>query len=194
MRASNFDLEVIMFRFSVFGSRLSADARGVALLVLLGAAVAPSLQAQQPQELVRQLSRSGPRFGVTWLSGSIVDTLNSRYRIDVAPVVTQFGWQFERQFASLENGPVALNEWVLLVGGLDQGAFLPSLTWLVGIRTPGNFEIGVGPNATPAGVALALSTGYTFKAGALAVPINMAIVPSKYGVRASILTGFNLYR
>ena len=165
------------------------------LLVLLGAAVAPSsLEAQQPQELVRQLSRSGPRFGVTWLSGSIVDTLNSRYNIDVAPVVTQFGWQFERQFASLENGPVALNEWILLVGGLDQGAFLPSLTWLVGLRTPGNFEIGVGPNATPAGVALALSTGYTFKAGALAVPINMAIVPSKYGVRASVLTGFNLYR
>jgi len=195
MRASNFDLEVTMFRFSAFRSRLSADARRIAFLVLLGAAVAPTaLQAQQPQELVRQLSRSGPRFGVTWLSGSIVDTLNSRYSIDVAPVITQFGWQFERQFASLENGPVALNEWILLVGGLDQGAFLPSLTWLVGIRTPGNFEIGVGPNATPAGVALALSTGYTFKAGALAVPINMAIVPSKYGVRASVLTGFNLYR
>jgi hypothetical protein len=195
MRPSTSTLEVIMFRFSAFRSRLSANASCVALLVVLGAAGTPSvLQAQQPQELVRQLSRSGPRFGVTWLSGSIVDTLNTRYNIDVAPVITQFGWQFERQFASLENGPVALNEWILLVGGLDQGAFLPSLTWLVGIRTPGNFEIGVGPNATPAGVALALSTGYTFKAGALAVPINMAIVPSKYGVRASMLTGFNLYR
>ena len=39
-----------------------------------------------------------------------------------------------------------------------------------------------------------MSTGYTFKVGALAVPVNMAIVPSKYGVRASMLTGFNLYR
>jgi hypothetical protein len=195
MRPSTSTLEVIMFRFSAFGSRLSVKASCAALLVVLGSAGTPSvLDAQEPQELVRQLSRSGPRFGVTWLSGSIVDTLNSRYNIDVAPVITQFGWQFERQFASLENGPVALNEWILLVGGLDQGAFLPSLTWLVGIRTPGNFELGVGPNATPAGVALALSTGYTFKVGALAVPINMAIVPSKYGVRASMLTGFNLYR
>lgn len=169
--------------------------RTLAAVCLVTAAIIPgTLEGQQPQELVRQLSRSGPRFGVTWLSGSIVDTIRSKYNIDVAPVITQFGWQFERQFASLENGPVALNEWIFLVGGMDQGAFLPSLTWLVGIRTPGNFEIGVGPNATPAGVALAMSMGYTFKAGALAVPVNMAIVPSKYGVRSSILTGFNLYR
>lgn len=153
-----------------------------------------ALSAQQPGELVRQLNRSGPRFGVTWLSGSIVDSLKSKHDIDVSPVITQFGWQFEQQFASLENGPVALNEWILLVGGLDQGAFLPSLTWLVGVRTPGNFEVGVGPNATPAGVALAISMGMTFRAGALAVPVNVAIVPSRFGVRSSILTGFNLYR
>lgn len=152
------------------------------------------LHAQQPQDLVRQLNRSGPRVGVTWLGGSIVDTLRSRHNIDVAPVVTQFGWQFERQFSSLEGGPVALNEFVFLIGGLDQGAFLPSLTWLVGVRTPNQFELGVGPNVTPAGVALALSTGMTFRVGALAVPVNIAIVPSKLGVRSSILTGFNLYR
>src|SRR5688572_8790812 len=169
--------------------------RSLAALSLCSAAlVSTPLQAQQPGELVRQLNRSGPRFGVTWLSGGLVDTLRSRYDIDVAPVITQFGWQFEHQFASLENGPVALNEWIVLIGGLEQGAFLPSLTWLVGVRTPGNFEIGVGPNATPAGVALAMSMGMTFKVGALAVPVNMAIVPSKYGVRSSILTGFNLYR
>src|SRR5688500_20162025 len=110
-----------MIRFSALGSRLSADARRIAFLVLFGAAVAPSaLQAQQPHELVRQLSRSGPRFGVTWLSGAVVDTLERRLEFDIAPVITQFGWQYERQFASLENGPVALNEWILLVGGLDQ--------------------------------------------------------------------------
>ncbi len=165
-----------------------------ALCLLAAVCIPASLEAQQPQELVRRLDRSGPRFGVTWMSGSIVDSLQSRFDIDVAPVITQFGWQYERQFASLENGPVALNEWILLVGGLDQGAFLPSLTWLVGVRTPGNFEIGVGPNVTPAGVALAFSMGLTFKAGALAVPVNIAIVPSRFGTRSSILTGFNMYR
>ena len=182
-------------RFLSTVSSFAGAARRAALVGLLSVAIVPTFSAaQQPGELTRQLTRTGPRFGVTWLSGGIVDTLASRHSIDVAPVITQFGWQFERQFASMEHGPVALNEWVFLVGGLDQGAFLPSLTWLVGVRTPGMFEVGIGPNATPAGVALALSTGYTFKAGALAVPVNMAIVPSKYGVRASVLTGFNLYR
>lgn len=182
-----------MYQYSAFRSRLSAGAVRVALVVLLGAATS-ALDAQQPQDLVRELNRSGPRFGITWLGGSITDTLRSKFDTDVAPVITQFGWQFERQFASLENGPTALNELILLIGGLDQGAFLPSLTWLVGIRTPGNLEFGVGPNATPAGVALAISTGYTFKVGALAVPLNVAVVPSKLGVRTSVLTGFNLYR
>ena len=150
--------------------------------------------AQQPRDLVRELNRSGPRFGVTWLAGDIVDTLRRKYVVDVAAIITLFGWQFERQFASLENGPVALNEFVILVGGLEQGEFLPSLTWLVGIRTQSNFEIGVGPNITPAGLALAISSGVTFRAGALAVPVNVAVVPSKLGARTSILTGFNLYR
>lgn len=165
-----------------------------ASIVLLATIATTSLEAQQPSELVRQVKRSGPRFGLTWLGGGIVDTLRSQRNIDIAPVITQFGWQFERQFASLESGPVALNEFILLIGGLDQGAFLPSVSWLVGIRTPNNFEVGVGPNANPAGVALAFSGGYTFKAGALAVPLNVALVPSKYGMRVSVLTGFNLYR
>ena len=165
-----------------------------ASVVLLASLATARLEAQEPGELVRQINRSGPRFGLTWLGGGIVDTLRSQRNIDVAPVTTQFGWQFERQFASLESGPVALNEFIVLIGGLDQGVFLPSVSWIVGIRTPGNFELGVGPNANPAGVALAFSGGYTFRAGALAVPVNVALVPSKYGMRVSALTGFNLYR
>lgn len=160
----------------------------------MGGASATVLHAQAPEDLTRQIKRSGPRFGITWLGGSVTDTLRSRYNMDVAPVVTQFGWQYERQFANLEGGPVALTEWVLLVGGLEQGVVLPSLTWLVGIRTPGQFEFGVGPNITPAGAALALSGGMTFRNGPLAIPVNIAIVPSKVGVRTSVLTGFNVYR
>jgi hypothetical protein len=68
------------------------------------------------------------------------------------------------------------------------------VTWIVGVRTPGNFEFGVGPNATPAGVALAVSTGMTFRTGALYIPVNLALVPGRVGTRASLLTGFNLYR
>jgi hypothetical protein len=161
-----------------------------ALAALLFAA---AVGAQQPEQM-KKVARSGPRFGVTWLSGAITDSIQAKYDMEVLPVITQFGWQFEKQWTAFDEGPVALNELVLLVGGLDQGVVFPSLTWLVGIRTPGSFELGVGPNATAAGVALAISTGYTFRTGYLNVPVNMAIVPSRYGVRASILTGFNIYR
>ena len=155
--------------------------------------LATALEAQQPERL-QKVARSGPRFGVTWLSGATVDTIRAQFDVDVLPVITQFGWQFEKQWTAFDQGPVALNELILLVGGLDQGLVFPSLTWLVGIRTPGGFELGVGPNATAAGVALAMSTGYTFKTASLNVPVNMAIVPSRYGLRASIMTGFNIYR
>lgn len=166
----------------------------LAALLLVAATVVPNVALAQQGPSAEKVARSGPRFGVTWLSPATVDTIYARYEMDVLPVITQFGWQFEKQWTAFDQGPVALNEFVLLVGGLDQGVIIPSITWLVGIRTPGSFEIGVGPNATAAGVALAISTGYTFRAGLLNVPVNMALVPSRYGLRASILTGFNIYR
>src|SRR5687767_1234114 len=166
----------------------------IAALLLAALVAGPEVAGAQQSQSIQRVARSGPRFGVTWLSAATVDTIYARYNIDVLPVITQFGWQFEKQWASFDQGPVALNEFILLLGGLDQGVVIPSITWLVGIRTPGSFELGVGPNVTAAGVALAISTGYTFRAGLLNVPLNMALVPSRYGMRASMLTGFNIYR
>ena len=86
----------------------------------------------------------------------------------------------------------ALHEFVFLVGGLEQGVALPSLNWLVGLRTANGAEFGIGPNITPVGVALTLAAGVTFRSGALNVPMTFAVVPSKAGTRISVLTGFNL--
>jgi hypothetical protein len=68
---------------------------------------------------------------------------------------------------------------------------IPSLSWLVGVRTRDGAEFGIGPNITPAGAALALAAGITFRAGAFNVPVNVAVVPSKSGVRVSVLSGFS---
>jgi hypothetical protein len=68
---------------------------------------------------------------------------------------------------------------------------LPSLTWLVGLRGRRGAEFGVGPNVTPAGTALALAGGVTLRAGSLNLPVNLALVPSKSGIRVSVLCGFN---
>jgi hypothetical protein len=135
---------------------------------------------------------SGPRVGATFLSPGVVDSLKTNDGISVAPMITQFGWQFEKQFYGGGQGPEALTEAVVLFGGLEQGQVLPSVSWLVGVRTREGTEFGVGPNLTPVGVALAIAGGKTFRVGVLNVPVNVAVVPSKSGVRVSMLTGFSL--
>jgi hypothetical protein len=142
---------------------------------------------------VKAVSLAGPRIGFTSLSEGVVDKLREE-QIDIRPVITQFGWQFEKQFYSKDSGLSAVNEWIVLLGGLEQGVALPSLSWMVGLRTREGAEFGVGPNLSPAGVALAVAAGMTFRAGALNVPVNFAIVPSKDGARVSMLTGFNFRR
>ena len=141
--------------------------------------------------LAKTVSLAGPRFGVTILNEQIVDRLADR-GLDVTSTISQFGWQFEKEFYSKQQGPTVLNEWVVLLGGLDQGVVIPSLTWMVGLRTKEGAEFGIGPNITPGGVALALAAGVTFRAGVVNVPMNFAIVPSKYGTRVSVMTGFVL--
>ena len=135
---------------------------------------------------------SGPRFGVTVLSSS--DFLDH-------PVITQYGWQLEtRFFGGDESTVVGLVEWVALIGGMESGYFLPSLTSLVGVRNSAGFEFGVGPNVSLAGVGMAFSVGANLKSGNLNFPINFAVVPptSIFGIetgsRFSIMLGFNMKR
>jgi hypothetical protein len=141
--------------------------------------------------VAKTVSLAGPRFGLTMLNDDTIAKLHER-NIDVSSMISQFGWQFEREFYSKQEGPTILNEWVVLLGGLDQGVAIPSLSWLVGMRTREGAEFGIGPNITPGGVALAVAAGVTFRAGVVNVPMNFAVVPSKYGTRVSVLTGFVL--
>jgi hypothetical protein len=167
---------------------------GLLVFVILASAVPVSAQTTLiPPPLPKSVDLSGPRIGMTALSDGLVEKLHRR-SIDVRPTISQFGWQFERQFYSKTSGVAAVNEWVVLVGGLDQGVALPSVSWLVGLRTREGTEFGVGPNVTPAGVALAFAAGVTMRAGVLNVPMNVAVVPSKAGTRVSFLTGFNMRR
>jgi hypothetical protein len=62
---------------------------------------------------------------------------------------------------------------------------------MVGMRTQNGTEFGVGPNLTPAGWSLAFAGGTTLRAGFLNVPLNVAVVPAKNGMRVSFLTGFS---
>ena len=163
-------------------------------LVLVSLAAPLGAQTLSPAPPpAREVDLSGPRFGFTALSDGVVQKLHDR-DIDVKPLISQFGWQFERQFYSKHGGVSALNEWVVLVGGLDQGVPIPSVSWLVGLRSSTGAEFGIGPNVTPAGVAMAFAAGVTFRSGIFNVPMNVAVVPSKAGMRMSMLTGFSFRR
>ena len=158
-------------------------------LVLCGTALSQTTTNLPP--IAKTADLSGPRFGLTLLSDGVVQKLEER-DISVGPQVSQFGWQFEKQFYTKDSGVTMVTEWVALVGGLEQSVVLPSLSWMVGVRTRDGAEFGIGPNVTPAGTALVLATGMTFRTGALNIPVNIAVVPSKAGTRVTLLSGFSL--
>jgi hypothetical protein len=161
----------------------------VALVLTITAAAPAAAQVLPPPARVVELS--GPRFGVTFLDDGVVARLQDR-NIDVGSTVSQFGWQFEKQFFHRSGSVAMVTEWVALLGGLEQSIAVPSLSWLVGFRTRNGAEFGIGPNITPGGTALVLAGGHTFRSGVMNVPVNIAVVPSKHGMRVTLLTGFSL--
>ncbi len=134
---------------------------------------------------------SGPRLGFTVLT----DGPLSRGRQELSglnPFLTQFGWQFETRLFRLPNGVSGLAEFVPLVGGLEQGQFIPSVSGILGIRGPKGFEFGLGPNLTPIGANIVLALGTSIRTDSgLNFPVNLAVVPGNGGARISLLVGFN---
>ncbi|MDB4088135.1 hypothetical protein N9544_00775 [Flavobacteriales bacterium] len=161
---------------------------------------------------------SGPRIGITVVTpGSSADILNEgfqfgddgeRYGSTGAAFTTQFGWQWETRFGDEGIGVTGLVEWVALVGGMEKGLFLPSISSIVGARTDKGLEFGLGPNLSLSGIGLVFGLGYNFKLGNLNLPVNIAYIPGRkkkgndffeeysydIGSRISIMVGFNLIK
>ena len=153
---------------------------------------------------------AGPRIGFTILThGSSADFINDRAEDDKGvyiegqkmAFISQYGWQWESRF--VDNGDVAgLVEWVVLVGGMEQGMFLPAVSSLVGVRTGSGFEVAGGPNLSLSGIGMVFTVGKNFQSGNLNFPVNIAFVPGKSsawggggdptGARISLILGFNM--
>jgi len=164
-----------------------------AVLFLLAISTSAWSQSIIPPRVTKEINLSGPRFGLTMLGQASVDKLKE-HDITVRPLISQFGWQFEHRLYTNGDGVTALTEWIPLLSGLEQGQALPSLNWLVGIRSSQGAEFGIGPNITPLGVGLVIAGGVTIRSGGLNVPLNFAVASSQSGARVSIMTGFNLRR
>jgi hypothetical protein len=167
---------------------------GFLIPLLLLKLFVPNARAQPTPYLAQTIDLSGPRVGATLLSSNVRELAREMSGKDIGPVISQFGWQIERRFFSSPGGGTAVTEFVGLLGGADQGALLPSLSWVVGYRTAEGVEFAAGPNLSVTGTALALAAGVTFSAGRVNFPVNLAVVPSRSGVRVSVLGGFNTRR
>ena len=151
--------------------------------------IAEGPKVEEPAPYMMKLN--GPRFGVTYIaSGELTRKLEERYDI-TSPVITQFGWQFETQIFNIDGGPSGLIEFVPLIGGLDQGIFLPSASLICGLRAPAGLEFGFGPNVSAAGTGVVLAVGTSYTTGNVHFPFNFAVVPSRDGARFSLMCGFN---
>ena len=154
----------------------------------------------------------GPRIGATYVDyGTVRDYLNSENK---SPVITQFGWQFETRLFTADDGTSALLEFIPLVGGFDQGLFLPSISILTGIRNATDakmsIEFAIGPNFSitrnwenkvAPSVGLVIAVGTNIKKSNINFPINLVFVPSvgekhdgkdyETGWKLSLIFGFN---
>lgn len=149
---------------------------------------------------------SGPRIGLTLLSPANIREINETFGECTydretggcqtstvispgAPVVTQFGWQFERPMAETASGLTIVSEVLFLVGGLERGLALPSGSLIVGVRTARGLEFGLGPNLSATGAGYAITAGFANPVGEINVPVNVAAVLGKGGPRISLLVG-----
>ena len=138
---------------------------------------------------------AGPRIGITMVTPGLLanilkkdvslfsDENENRESWDgtslgkYGAVMSQYGWQWESRFA--DGGDVTgIVEWIALVGGMEKGMFLPSVSSMVGVRTAKGIEFAVGPNLSLGGIAMVIGAGYNFKFGKLNLPVNIAYVPS----------------
>jgi hypothetical protein len=178
-------------------SRLLMLTVSAALLLAAGDLSAQDAPEIPEQYRVKKLPRqhlSGPRFGFTAFTGDVAD---QRDAAGLEPIMSQFGWQFETQLVSTSNGSQALLEWLALVGGLEQGEFNGSISFIAGLRTVNGLEFGVGPNFNfnpdneqKISRSMIVAAGTTIPVGDFYVPLNVAIGFAKGGPRVNVLMGW----
>lgn len=141
----------------------------------------------QPQ--VKRLS--GPRIGITHVGpGQMREGLKENF--GGTPTLSQFGWAFESRLFTTKQGASGTLTFIPLVAGVEQGLFLPSITGLVGVRTSGGIDFGIGPNLSVGGAGLAMMAGTTVKLQGIEIPVHIAAVPTNKGIIFNFLAGFNI--
>lgn len=155
--------------------------------------VATAAQVRVPRGDVEQINLTGPRIGFTHLSAGARARLAERGK-DPGAVISQVGWHSE-VIHTAEGADVAVvGEMVSLLGGLDRGTPVVSLSWLFGLRGAEGFELGAGPTWSTAGSGYVFAVGGAIPAGFVDIPIHLAVATSNGGPRVSLLSGWAVRR
>tara|TARA_B100000674_G_scaffold14225_1_gene10384 strand:- start:3346 stop:3954 length:609 start_codon:yes stop_codon:yes gene_type:complete len=155
----------------------------ITFTILLGLTLSSNAQIE---------SLAGPRLGFAFITASPSSGLLNGY-LDLGNMgnlpadytdnikgafTTLYGWQWESRFA--DGGDVTgIVEWIALIGGMESGLFLPSISSMVGARTSKGIEFAMGPNLSLGGIAMVFGAGYNFKSGSLNMPVNIGFVPGR---------------
>ncbi len=98
---------------------------------------------------VGKINNSGPRVGGAYLMGRLNEFATrpaNQGGLDIQPAISMIGYQIEGQYVGTENFS-ALVEGIINFGGLEQGVFIPSLTFLNGFRFGrAGWEFAFGPS------------------------------------------------
>ncbi len=107
-----------------------------------------SYEARARVPATERVRLDGPRMGATMFTNETADIIRaskSQGGFEAAPVMFQFGYQFEKQYLAAGQFQ-ALFEFIPMVTGLDQGLFIPSFTVMNGMRMNRHgWEVGFGP-------------------------------------------------
>ena len=102
-----------------------------------------------PKEPVLKLD--GPRMGFGAFTGKAADVImakKSEGGYEGLPFMFQFGYQFEKQYLN-EGNFQGLFEFLPVITGLDQGRFIPSFTFMNGLRDNRHgWEFAFGPTVS----------------------------------------------
>jgi len=158
-------------------------------------------QAQTPtqgSDIINTRNMSGPRFGLTYVPGN--DQLAQELEHhDMGRTISQFGWHFEHQVVPEGGGPSFVLEFIPLLAGVEYGKVIPNFSLLMGVRSPGGWEMGMGPNLSfsktlddqvEARTSLVLGLGKSFNYGGVSIPVNLAYSSSPQGDRISLFFGY----
>lgn len=99
---------------------------------------------------VGRINNSGPRMGFSYVATGQLNEFFTRKEnqggLEIQPFMTNIGYQFEGQYVGTENFS-ALVEFIVNAGGMEQGHFIPSASFLNGFRFGrSGWEFAFGPS------------------------------------------------